>query len=60
MTSLQDFSPRRAETAAITASAGATLGEGAAESGDSSGTEGAARRVILCIEDDSECAALIK
>jgi len=42
------------------ASAGAMLGEAAAESGDPSGAEGAARRVILCIEDDSECAALIK
>jgi DNA-binding NarL/FixJ family response regulator len=60
MTSLQDFSPRRVESAAITASAGAALGEAAAESGHPSGAESAARRVILCIEDDSECAALIK
>jgi DNA-binding NarL/FixJ family response regulator len=52
MTPVQDFSCRRAESAAITGSAGAALGEAAAE--------GAARRVILCIEDDSECAALIK
>jgi len=60
MRSLQDFSPWRGESAAIMASAGAMLGEAAAESGDPSGAEGAARRVILCIEDDSECAALIK
>ena len=52
--------PRRAESAAITASAGATLGEAGAQCGDSSGAEGAARRMILCIEDNSECAALIK
>ena len=60
MTSLQDFSPRRAESAAITRVRRRRAWRGHRGERGISGAEGAARRVILCIEDDSECAALIK
>ena len=61
MTSLQDFSRRRAESMAVTLPAGAALDEAAAAARvDSGAAEGAARRLILCIEDDAECASLIK
>jgi DNA-binding NarL/FixJ family response regulator len=67
MTSLQDFSQWRVEnssmkTATSASRAGAGSSETASVANDSvtRSAEATGQRLILCIEDDSECAALIK
>jgi DNA-binding NarL/FixJ family response regulator len=60
MTSLQDFSQWRVENNAMKAPIVTSLeGVGAVET-DSTAGGAAARRVILCIEDNAECASLIR
>ncbi|MGA8169333.1 MAG: response regulator transcription factor [Methylocystis sp.] len=61
MTSPREFSRRRADSAAITSPVGAANDAAAGGEAEDFGiAEGASRRMILCIEDDPECASLIR